>query len=181
MWLPEVKEKFMSAAFPYVYKFKGRFPALVVCDLMAVLLVVFAVLIAGQGDGAGVAIFFLAGALFFLLIGVVFFIGKTNIAIDNNSISRTIFGKRFKVIQWKDVERITVFPVRGAGVSSNVTGYNIITSPNRSNSSNTKKIFFSNQGNDLSELLECMNIYIARFNIKAERESDGAKVVIKSI
>lgn len=171
----------MNTVIPYVYKFKGRFPALVVCGLMTGLLVVFAVLIAGQGDGVGVAIFFLAGALFFLLIGTVFFIGKTNIVVDDKSISRTIFGKRFKVIQWKDIERITVFPVRGAGVSPNVTGYNVMTSRNGSNLSNTKKIFFSNQGNDLSGLLECMNICITRFNIKVERVSDGTTVIIKSI
>jgi hypothetical protein len=181
MWLPEVKEQFMSTALPYVYKFKGRFPALIVCGLMTVLLVVFAGLIASQGGGVGVAIFFLVGALFFLLIGGVFFIGKTNIVIDNESISRTILGKRFKVIQWKDIERITVFPVRGAAVSSNVTGYNIVTSRNGSNLSNTKKIFFSSQGNDLFDLLECMNIYIARFNIKAEQKSDSTTVIIKSI
>lgn len=181
MWVSEVKGQFMSAAFPYIYKFKGRFLALLVCGLMASLLVVFAVLIARQGDGVAGVIFFLAGALFFLLIGGVFFIGKTNIVIDDESISRTIFGRRFKTIQWKDIERISVFTVRGGGVSANVTGYNIITSRNKSNLSNTKKIFFSNQGNNLSELLEHMNVYIDRFNIKAERESGGTTVIIKSI
>lgn len=171
----------MSAASPYIYKFKGRFLGLVVCGLMASLLVVFAVLIAGQGDGVAGVIFFFAGAFFFLLIGWILFIGKADIFIDNESISRAVFGRRFKILQWKDVELITVFGVRGGGVSSNVTGYNIIASRNRSKLSTTKKIFFSSQGNDLSGLIECMNIYIARFNIKAERESGGTRVVIKSI
>lgn len=171
----------MNIATPYVYKFKGRLPALFLCGLMIGLLVVFAVLIVDQGDGVGVAFFFLAGAFFFLLIGGVFFIGKTNIVVDDESISRTIFGKPFKIIQWRDIERITVFPVRGAGVSPNVTGYNVIASRDGSDLSNTKKIFFSNQGNDLSDLIECMNICITRFNVKVERVSDGKTVIIKSI
>lgn len=171
----------MSTAIPYVYKFKARFPALAACGLMMTLLIVFAALIARDGDGAGIVIFFLAGALFFLLVGRTFFIGKMNVVIDDESISRTIFGRQFKVIQWKDVERITVFPVRGAGVNQGVTGYNVIASRGRSNLSNTKKIFFSNQGNDLSGLIGCMNVYIGRLDISVEHVSDGTTVVTKSI
>ena len=177
----KVKVQYIIMSSSYIYKFKGRAPAITMISLMVGLCVLFAGLIVRQGGGLGGVFFCFGIAFFFLLIGGIFFLGKANIVIDDESISRTILGKRFKLIQWKDIERITVFPIRGSGVSSNVTGYNVISSRERSNSSNTGKIFFSNQGNDVSGLIAVMNIYIARFNIRIERVFDGTTTLVKSI
>lgn len=171
----------MSAVYPYTYKFKGRFPAIVVCGFMIGLLLAFAISIFRDGDGLGGIIFFIAGAFFFLCVGSVYFISKANIVIGTGSISRTIFSRQFKTIQWKDVERITVFAVRAAGASSSVTGYNVIASQDRSSLSNTKKIYFGNKGGDISGLIGCINVFIAQYNIKVERLVDGVKINIKSL
>jgi len=171
----------MSAVYPYTYKFKGRFPAIVVCGFMIGLLLAFALLIFRDGDGLGGVTIFIAGAFFFLCVGSVYFISKANIVIGTVSISRTIFGRQFKTIQWRDVERIAVFAVRAAGASSSVTGYNVIASQDRSSLSNTKKIYFGSQGGDMLGLIECINVLIAQYNIKVERIIDSVKINIKSL
>ncbi|WP_426700905.1 hypothetical protein ACPPVV_16220 [Rhodanobacter sp. Col0626] len=171
----------MSTSPSYVYKFNGRIPVITVVITLVGLCVLLAVLIVRQGGGLAGVSFCLGSAFFFLLIGSIFFLGRANIVVDDNSISRTFLGKKFKVLQWKDIERIVVFPVRGSGASQNVIGYNVVASSERSGLSNTKKIYFNDQSNDLSSLVKCMNTYVDRFGIRVERVIDGTTTLAKSI
>ncbi|BDU18600.1 hypothetical protein [Dyella sp. GSA-30] len=169
----------MNGTTTTVFKFKGEVPALVVVVGMVMLCVSLAILIAIQERSVGGVLFCLGLALFFVLLGRVFLYAKLDVQLDNESISRILLGRKVQVIRWEDVERVVVFPVYVAGVKDKIDGYNI--NAKTSNDSRTRKIYFNNQKNDLTDLLAVLNVYIERNQIRVERVSGGVTTVCKSV
>jgi len=174
-----MRNKYMNEYPSAIFKFKGKAPAIIVVVAVAALCIALSILIGVRGEGFGGVVFCLGFALFLLFVGKIFLYGRLDIQIDDQSISRMLFGREVQLIKWQDVERVVVFPVRGAGVSGGVTGYNINASA--AGGSRTRKIYFNNQSNDLSDLITAMNVYIDRYQIRVEHVSNGVTTVTKSI
>ena len=171
----------MSSAPRYVFKFKGKWPALIAVGLLLGLLTGLAVLIWHQEQAVSGVMFCLGFSIFLALLGSIFLRGRLDIVVDEQATAREMWGWRVQSIPWKDVDCIVVFPVRAAGASANVTAYSIRASREENGHVRTSKTFFNDQANDLSDLLATLNVFLARYQIKVEHVSNGTKVVSHSL
>lgn len=176
-----MRNKYMNESPSTIFKFKGKAPAIIVMAAVVILCIALSILIGVRGEGLGGIAFCLGFALFLLFVGKIFLYGRLDVQIDEQSISRMLFGRKVQLIKWQDVERVVVFPVRGAGVTGGVTAYNICASASPAGGSRTRKIYFNDQSNDVSDLIRAMNIYIDQFQIRVEHVSNGVTTVTKSI
>jgi hypothetical protein len=172
---------YMSDTSSRLFKFKGFLPAFTVLVLFIALWILFAVVIPIEGGSLGGTIFCLSVAVLLLFLGLIFLIGKSDIIIDDDGISRALFGKTIQVVPWIDVQRVVVYPVRAAGVSRGVTAYNIVASPSSSKRSNGRKIYFNDQSTDLTALIDFLNIFIVKHQIRVEYVAGGHTTIKKSI
>jgi hypothetical protein len=158
------------------FKFKGFIPAFVALVLFAGLWVFFAFVIPMAGAGLGGVVFCLCVAVLLLALGRVFLISKSDLVMDDQGVTRIFLGKEVQSIPWTGVQRIVAYPVRGAGVSHNVTAYNILALSSPAARSKTRKIYFNDQSTDLTALLDCLNFYAGKHGLKVEHVSkDGVK------
>ncbi|CBA16888.1 hypothetical protein [Xanthomonas albilineans] len=171
----------MNEQFPETFKFKGFWPAFIIMSLFVSLWVFIAITVPMQGGGLGGIIFCLGVAALLSLIVWIFLVGKSDIVIDENSITRVFLGKRLQSMAWTDVERIVVFPMRAPGMSRAMTSYNIIPSASSGKVNFPRKIYFGDQKTDLTDLIKVMNFFIARHNITVEHKSDGRTTVTNSL
>jgi len=144
----------MSAVSRFVFKLKGKWLALIVVGLLLDLFMGFAVPISRETNAILWVIFCFGASIFLLLIGSIFLRSRLD---------------------------IVVFPVRAAGASANVTAYSIRDSGGENGRSATRKIYFNDQSNDLSHLIDTLNIFIDRYQVKVERVSNGSIVVSHSL
>lgn len=84
----------------------------------------FGVLMIVRGTVLSGVILLTTAFLFFLVIAIAIINGWSDVEIDNNTISRTIFGLTWQKIGWEDVRLITAFPVSG-GYGYIVRAFNI--------------------------------------------------------
>ena len=173
--------KDMSVMSPRIFKFKGFFPAFTVLIFFITLWVFFAVLIPITGGGFGGTIACLGVAVFLLFLGGIFLVSKSDIVVDESRITRVLFGKTLQTVEWTDVQRIVVYPVRAAGVSRNVTAYNIFALSALGERKRSRKIYFNNQSTDLTELVSLINKIILERRIKVEHVSNGRTTVTNSL
>lgn len=169
----------MNEATTTVFKFKGKTPVLIITTGLVLLCVFLAILIAIQEKAVGGVLFCLGMALFLVLLGRVSLYARLDVQLDDESVSRVLLGRKVQVIRWKDVERVVVFPVYAAGVTDKIDGYKI--NARTSSDSRTRKIYFNNQKNDLTDLLAVLNVYIEQNQIRVERVSGGVTTVCKSV
>lgn len=167
----------MSATSSRIFKFKGFIPAFTVLMFFVALWILFAITIPLTGGGIGGSAFCLLVAALLLLLGRVFLIGKSDVVLDDKYISRVFLGKVIQRIPWIGVQRIVVYPIRAAGVKRNVTAYNIFASASSGNETKTRKIYFNDQSTDLKELIELLNFYTAKYQIRVEHVSDGRTTI----
>jgi len=170
----------MNPKLPQTFRFKGFLLTFVLFVLYIILCVFLAIVVSIQGGGLGGVLTCLGIAAFTSLLGWIFLVGKSDIVIDENAISRVFLGKNLQSIEWSDVQRIVVFPIRGPGVSRNVNSYNVIEKTSGKKKI-LRKIYFVDQYTDLTELIRVMNFFIAKYNIKVEHKFDGRTTVTSSL
>jgi hypothetical protein len=166
---------------PKIFKFKGLLPALTALTLVVLACLVSAVAILATGGASSSVVFFIGITVFFVFLGLIFLVSKSDLVIDDSGISRSLAGKQIQNIPWKCVQRVTTYPVRGAGVRRGVTAYNIFASSSARSDTRTRKIYFSDQSVDIVGLIDAMNVYITKYQIKVERLADGRTTSQKSL
>jgi hypothetical protein len=171
-----------DVAFPQTFKFKGLRTTLAFLALFDAICIALAFLtLTSEGGGVGGMFFCLGCALFVSMLGWIYVLGSSDILLGVDGVSRVFLGRRMRFIAWRDVGKVTVFPVRSAGASRVATGYNLIPAGPDGGLEWRRKIYFSSRSTDLADLLKSMNIFIKKYEIKVERESDGRVVVSSSL
>lgn len=156
-----------------IFKIRGSVRVL---SMIGVILCIFGFLgglIMRQESMVNGSLFLIGTMLPFILGGVIFLVGKSDVVINHQSISRCFLGITLQAIEWSDISIVKVFPM-GRGASGKVSmGINIIPTSRSNFSFFPRKIWFSEQAEDIGELIEVLNQYIKEYQIKVERNVDG--------
>jgi hypothetical protein len=164
------------------FKFKQKL-------LFAILMVVVVVTILSgsiigyvrQGSGFGMLIVAFVISLLCMFICYLVFIGRSDVRVDDTSISRVLFGKVIRSIKWDNVNLIRVSPLAKWDSRKQVSAYNIWASSVETTSPRTRRIYFGDYDTDVHELIGVMNYYINKYRIPVERIVDGKRVSVDSI
>lgn len=113
----------------------------------------------------------------FWIIGVMIMTARSDVMIDDQGISRCFLGKIWRTIRWDNITLITAFPVSD-GFGKITRAYNIfpIVKPHFSFNP-SGKMTFSEYMTDTPKLVELLNHYVLKYDIKIEiRETLGGKL-----
>ncbi|GAB3027946.1 hypothetical protein GCM10027285_07690 [Oleiagrimonas citrea] len=157
------------------FKFGGLwFPLLVLaCMLVSFVVVLVVSLVQERGVGVGMVAILILAIAFLTFIGRIYAFARADMVLDDGAVSRALFGKIVQSIDWRNVAKIKVFPLRKSGNKVTVTGYNIMPRDHSMTRPKTRKIYFSRHDNDYAELLDALNEYVRRHNIIVERVVNG--------
>lgn len=113
-------------------------------------------------------IFVLLASVFILAVAWVLIASRSDIKIDAKGISRSIFGVVWQAIEWRNIKVIRCFPTsRGAGEASKSFSIHPLARPKFSLALKGIMVF-SNQFDEVDELLNLLNEYIRLHNIRVE-------------
>jgi hypothetical protein len=123
-----------------------------------------AILSAMRGEWSNATASLVTSLLFLLIFGLLV-IARSDVIVSNEGIARTLWGWTWRTIAWSNVELIKEFPVsRGNGQF--VRGLNIFPrvkpTPRFTPSG---KVFFTMDMKNSSELIQCLNRYIAAHGV----------------
>jgi len=155
---------------PRVFRFKSFIVVFV--GLIAVLsfwVVLSVAWMSREGFWGGVA-FLLVGILLFGVLGTMTTLGMSDIVIDEERISRRIFGAEWQSLRWDNVDRIAIFQIPDFGRLRRIRAFKIYPRDGHI----ARRIAFNEQSGDITDLIELINELAARFSIKIEAEVDGA-------
>lgn len=106
--------------------------------------------------------------MFFWVMGFMLMVGRSDVIIDDQGISRCFLGKTWRTIRWDNIMRITKFPVSD-GFGKIVKGYNIFPKVKPRFSFNPSgKMTFGEYMDDIPKLIEMLNFYVLKYDIKVE-------------
>jgi len=151
------------------------------CLVLCIFLTLGTLAVAEEGFEVG-AIFLFLGAIFFLVLGVLAILGSSDIVVNSIGISSVLFGIKVNEIYWLDVSVIRSFPVcGGAGGRRGVFGYNIVTRSPSHKGRRRWKIWFSENPNDIQELISTINFYARSYGILVEKTANGITTASSSL
>ncbi len=164
----------------FKFKYKLLFAALVVL-IVSILLSGSIVGYIRQGTGLGMLIIAFVMSLFCVFVSFLVFIGRSDVLIDNTGITRVLFGKIIRRINWDNVKLVRVSPLSRWDSRKQVSAYNIFASSRNATSPRTRRIYFGDYGVDVHELISVINFYINEYKIPVEKIIDGKRVSTNSI
>jgi hypothetical protein len=119
-------------------------------------------------DDSGGMIFSVAWIAFVLLVGAVLLFGKSDVLIDDQGISRRLFGWTWLTIQWANVRLITAFPVSG-GYGYSARAFNIFPTVKAAiRLMPSGKMAFTDKVSGAPRLVELLNHYASSHRINIE-------------
>lgn len=148
-----------------VFKFRGQYLiALWMCVTSGLCIFLGGIWI--KRDGAlGGGIFLLISLSLIILVGGLILAGRSVLSIDDQCLSRQIFGKTWQKIKWENVSLITAFPVSSMR-GLNARGFNIYpTTKPIFRITPSGKITFTDQLENISELIALINDYASQKKI----------------
>lgn len=159
-----------------VFRFKVRLNRIVI-SILSVVFIWFTYDTIMRHENIGTIM--IAGTLAFILlvITIVSIFGSSDIIINDESISRRLFGKTWQTIRWDNVGYIQRFPLsNGYGGTFDVYSIHPKTKP-ESVFRPTGRLHFNKTGlNDSDKLIGLLNRYIQEHGIRVEvREKIGGK------
>ena len=166
---------------PFIYTFKHRLGLKIMCGSMFFLFLALAVITYNQGGGIGLTIFCIGYALLFFIGIPLSLYTKADIAVDDESIRKIVFGKPVDVTRWKEIEKIEIYSLCSVGEYYKYYQYVIIPFKNNAKSSKKTNFVFSDYRNDVSSLLRHINVYIAKFNITVVYIENGVTTTKTSL
>lgn len=133
----------------------------------------------------GYKLLFLMIALFFSIGAVGFLRGWSSVIIDETGISRSFFGKIWRVILWNNVLVIKSFYVPNMDVGGkpnrkiSIYPNHLIKKPLFLKSS--KAIAIDARFGDFDRLIELLNVYISKYQIKTEILANGKRTQVNQL
>jgi hypothetical protein len=121
-----------------------------------------------QAGVAGGITFLVVSISFVLLIGFLLLAGRSDVLVDDQGISRRLFGWTWQTIQWGNVRLITAFPVFG-GSGYTPRAFNIYPSVRpKVRVMPSGKMSFTDKMSDAPRLIKLLNQYASSHGIKIE-------------
>lgn len=158
---------------PWVFRFKGM---RVLCALLTAVVGLWLALsfiwIEREGFWSGV-VFLTVGLLLFGVLGIMTLLGVSDIIIDNDGISRRLFGVEWQAVRWDCVQRIRIFRIPNFARGGTFRAFKIYSFDSPSGTRRPKTISFNEQSTDVDSLLRMINKFVAIHGIKVEVDDHG--------
>lgn len=106
--------------------------------------------------------------------------GQSDIVIDDQGISRRFFGKKWQTIRWDNVQVIKTFPVGARGFPTKIIRAFTIcpTVQPLGISYRSGKIGLTDGFENMEQLIELLNHYVSKYEIKIEVQSNGVTALV---
>jgi hypothetical protein len=167
----------ISQSAPMVFRYKGRAVAFSLICFFALGLLAVNVFAITRSIGFGLGMLMTFLSLFILAVSGVAIIGQSDIAIDNEGISRRLFGKTWRTIEWDNVKIIKSFHVPELGFQFKyIRAFAIY--PIRKPTETTylpHHIGFTEHYSNIDQLLGIINHHASRQQIEIECQSNGVR------
>lgn len=163
-----------------VFRYK-RLPFMVAWVVVVTGLLVFLAVQALKQDGWTVEwmIFFVSAFAVIYWQGCLVVFGASDIAIDDNGISRLLFGLTWKRISWKNMSRILCFEVYYSRWHTNVIAYNLFPKVKPGiRLFPSGKMWITGNFKDVDKLRNLMNRYVLDYGIRVQRKQNGNVITI---
>ncbi|HXS74346.1 MAG TPA: hypothetical protein VN725_09940 [Rhodanobacteraceae bacterium] len=160
-------------------KFK-RLPFVIGWTVLMILLAAFFSFVWVEQNGfLDASIFAVIAFLFILGYGGMLITGASDIVLSDKGVSRQLFGITWKEIHWSNISKVVVFFIPNFRAKSLQKAYNVF--PHNKPVIRllpSGKIAFIGNAKNMNLLLEGMNHYLSRYNIRIELVSSGITRVI---
>lgn len=165
---------------PAIFKFKNQMPIFFGLCIFAFACVSFTLFAISHGSGLGFGMFLMLLCLFILVLTGITILGQSNIVIDDQSISRSVFGKTWRTMRWDNVLIISTFPIVQQGFRPRtVRGFSICPSVKPIGKSYLSgKIGFTDGFENMDQLIELINHYASIHGIKLENQANGIRTLV---
>ena len=166
---------------PVVFKYKNFVLLFIAACLFVVMGWVFSCLLLkdaiARETGLGYGVLQSLLSLFLTVVFCTAIAGSSDIIIDENGISRRIFGKVWRTIQWGNIKIVKTFHVIALGFrSKRIRAFVVCPSSVPSGWSYlSSRITFTENFVNVEQLIELINHYISKHNIKIEVQTNGVK------
>jgi hypothetical protein len=128
----------------------------------------FALMSEKGAEALFVEVFMFVSFFWISFLAILGFFNQTDIAIDDDGLSRILWGHTWQTMRWDDVRLISAFPVsRGNGSTQRAFNIFPIVKP-FPRLSPSGKIMFDDKIEDVSKLVELLNHYAQQRGIKIE-------------
>jgi hypothetical protein len=152
------------------FRFSGRLLAILIWMGIALCFIGTLTFIRVQQPGAptgGITVLVMSIS-FVLLVGAVLLFGNSDVVIDEQGISRRLFGWTWQTVRWTNIRLITAFPVSG-GYGYTARGFNIFPSVRPTvRLMPSGKMWFTDKISNAPRLVELLNHYASSQSIKIE-------------
>jgi hypothetical protein len=121
-------------------------------------------------------------SLFILYQAVLLLGGASDIVVDDECICRELYGWTWKKMRWDNISRIDAFTVFDRSRGINVMAYNIfpiVKSKIRLFPSG--KIIFTDNFIGMELLLETINKYASKYDVKMQTKKDGKMTTVSQL
>ncbi len=167
-----------------VFKFEGQGYLLIAVSLISGLFLFlgFAIETGRNGPASSGELIVIGGFLLFFFMGILILRQQSAIVIDEQGISRCLWGWKWQTIRWDNIRVIKVSPYFHPVVKKMVRVFRIYPSvPPRFRFFPAGGMAFVGLAVKMSELIEIMNDYVARHKIKIETLENGISTSVSHL
>ena len=170
---------------PAEFKFKNQILAFISMCLFSFGFLAFTLIAIRHGIGLGWGLFFTFLAMFLLLLTGITIAGQSDIIIDDQGISRRLFWITWRSIRWDNIQVIKTFHVVAQGFRpKSVRAFAIYPSvklPGKLTLPGSGSIAFTEGFENIGQLIELINYYATKYEIKIEIQANGIKTITNFI
>jgi hypothetical protein len=120
-------------------------------------------------------------AFVFLLFGILIARDQSDILVDDHSVSRSLFGWKWKTLLWSNVALIRASPYFHPVLKKSVLVIRVYSSAHSDSSFRSADMRFLTVTADVDQLLELLNQNIARQSIRVEWLENGQSHEVRSL
>jgi hypothetical protein len=165
-------------ALPAIFKFAGQTPTRIALCVLALWWAFFCVIWIRRGGSASGATFLLISLLFVLLISGLTLTSQSDVVIDDQGISKRLFGVTLRTIRWDNVREVRVFQLKGIYAEKMIRALAIYPAVGpKGNLSSIGKLVIRERFEKMDLMIEMMNHYISKYGIRIVIEADGSSTV----
>lgn len=166
-----------------VFKIKYYLIKIIFVNIFTLWIAAFAIFSITHGGGLFLGVVLSLVAIILVPSGLGMVNRFSEIVIDDQGVSRRIFGRTLQAVRWEDVKIIKKFRIVSAGFYSRVvdsysiyplvkpTGVFVVTG----------SIGFSEGFENMEQLIGLLNYYICKHDIKVEIPSNGTRIIVAKL
>lgn len=174
--MPEIREK-------VVFRYK-RLPFMIAWVVIVTGLLAFLAIQALRQKGmtAGLVIFFVSAFAIIYWQGFLVVFGASDIIINNDGVSRILFGMTWKKISWENMARIVCFEVYYSRWHTNVMVYNLFPKIKpKVRLFPSGKMWITGNFKDVNKMRNLMNEFVLEYGIPVQCKQNGNIIIVDKL